>query len=185
MTAVMMLCIVSADQAQIPTDSIVADFNEFVRLWEETHPAPYTNYGGRPFFRRAATDIRFSLARDSVTTADELANRIREFLAPLQDGLTYIRGQQGNKNTALAQIQFEAINDGIIISRLSDEHKNLIGSKLIAIQNVPIKDVCDGLAKHYAAENEIGRMLTVCYRAMQPGDLRKVIPEPQPKLGNF
>ena len=36
--------------AQIPTDSIVADFNEFVRLLEETHPDPYTNYGGKPFF---------------------------------------------------------------------------------------------------------------------------------------
>ena len=40
--------------AQIPTDSIVADFNEFVRLLEETHPDPYTNYGGKPFFRLEA-----------------------------------------------------------------------------------------------------------------------------------
>lgn len=40
--------------AQVPTDSIVADFNEFIRLMEETHPDPYTKYGGRPFFRRAA-----------------------------------------------------------------------------------------------------------------------------------
>ena len=47
--------------AQIPTDSIVADFNEFIRLLEETHPDPYTNYGGRPFFRRAAMETRFSL----------------------------------------------------------------------------------------------------------------------------
>ena len=58
--------------AQIPNDSIVADFNEFVRLLEETHPDPYSNYGGRPFFRKAAMETRFGLAMDSVTTADEL-----------------------------------------------------------------------------------------------------------------
>ena len=29
--------------AQVPNDSIIADFNEFIRLLEETHPDPYTN----------------------------------------------------------------------------------------------------------------------------------------------
>lgn len=162
--------------AQIPNDSIVADFNEFVRLLEETHPDPYSNYGGRPFFRKAAMETRFGLAMDSVTTADELANRIREFLAPLQDGHTGVRSQQGPDHMFLAPIMFEAINDGIIISRLPDEYKDYIGSRLLAIENVPVKEVCDGLAKHYTAENEIGKMLLVCYRGMQPVTLRKVIP---------
>lgn len=72
----------------MPTDSIVADFNEFVRPLEETPPAPYTNYSGRPFFRRAAVEARFALVGDSVTSAEELGQRIREFIAPLQDGHT-------------------------------------------------------------------------------------------------
>lgn len=161
--------------AQVPTDSIVADFNEFVRLLEETHPDPYTNYGGRPFFRKAAMETRFALAQDKVTDADELARRIREFLAPLQDGHTNIRSQQ-TVNNNLAPILFEAINDGIFIKRVTDDYKELIGSKLIAIEHVPVKEVCDGLAKHFAAENEIGKKLLICYRGMQPNALRKVIP---------
>ena len=76
--------------AQIPTDSIVADFNEFIRLLEETHPDPYTNYGGKPFFRLEAMDTRFGLIEDSVTSSDELARRITKFLAPLEDGHTNI-----------------------------------------------------------------------------------------------
>ena len=162
--------------AQIPNDSIVADFNEFVRLLEETHPDPYTNYGGRPFFRKAAMETRFGLAQDSVTSADELATRIREFLAPLQDGHTGVKSQQGANHKFLAPIMFQAINDGIIISRVPDEYKDYIGSRLLAIENVPIREVCDGLAKHYSAENQIGRMLLVCFRGMQPTTLRKVIP---------
>ena len=33
--------------AQISNDSIVADFRHFIEYLEETHPAPYTNYGGK------------------------------------------------------------------------------------------------------------------------------------------
>ena len=40
--------------AQIPNDSIVADFRYFVKQLEATHPDPYTNYGGKAFFHRAA-----------------------------------------------------------------------------------------------------------------------------------
>lgn len=161
--------------SQVPTDSIVADFNEFVRLLEETHPDPYTNYGGRPFFRRAAMETRFALVQDSVTSPDELAKRINEFLAPLQDGHTHIYGQNGPKHTLLAPIDFMPINECIIIKRVPDEYKDFIGSKLLAIENVPVKEVYDGLATHYAVENEIGKMM-LCYRFMQPNDLRKVIP---------
>lgn len=162
--------------AQVPNDSIVADFNEFVRLLEETHPDPYTNYGGKPFFRKAAMETRFNLIQDSVTSIDELARRMREFLVPLHDGHTGIWTQQNSNDKALAPIMFDAINDAIIIKHLPDEYKELIGSRLLAIENVPVNDVCDGLAKYYTTENNIGKKLLVCYRGMQPGTLRKVIP---------
>ena len=71
----LLLCTAWAAQAQkqLPTDSIVADFNEFIRLLEETHPDPYTNDGGRPFFRQAAMQTRAALVADSVTSAAELS----------------------------------------------------------------------------------------------------------------
>ena len=174
-SALMLMLAFNSASAQVPTDSIIADFNEFVRLLEETHPDPYTNYGGRPFFRRAAMETRNALFLDSVTSPDELAIRIKSFIAPLQDGHTGIYGQHGQNDEFLAPIVFEAINDGIIIKRVPEEHKNLIGSKLHAIENVPVQEVCDGLAKHYSAENEIGKMM-LCLRFMKPNDLRLVIP---------
>ena len=54
--ALMVMLATNGALAQVPNDSIVADFNEFVRLLEETHPDPYSNYGGKPFFRRAAME---------------------------------------------------------------------------------------------------------------------------------
>ena len=150
--------------AQIPNDSIVADFNEFIRLLEETHPDPYTNYGGRPFFRRAAMETRYSLIQDSVTNADELAQRCNEFLVPLADGHTFVGGGYGNMmNAKRAFIRFNTMNDGIIwVEALPAEYENLLGSKLLAIEDMPVQDVVTGLAKIYSAENEIGRRLNLC-----------------------
>lgn len=58
--------------AQIPNDSVVADFRYFIHQLEATHPDPYTNYGGKAFFHRAAHETLWSLKDDSVTTREEL-----------------------------------------------------------------------------------------------------------------
>ena len=165
-------------QAQVPTDSIVADFNEFVRLLEETHPDPYTNYGGRPFFRRAAMETRKSLVEDKVTDANELANRINAFLIPLHDGHTWMQTADNSNMFAkkVAPIRFQAINDGVIVEAIQSDCKDFIGSRLTAIENIPVKKICDGLAQYYPTENEIGRISNICQDQGFMVDLGKVIP---------
>lgn len=169
--------------AQIPTDSIVADFNEFVRLLEETHPDPYTNYGGKPFFRLEAMDTRFGLIEDSVTSTDELARRITKFLVPLEDGHTNIDMGfssffEESEPEMGAPIDFWPISDGVVLNSITTEHKNLIGSRLIAIEGIPLKEVCTNLAEYHSAENEIGRITNFCFiNSLKPNDLRKAIPD--------
>ena len=129
--------------AQVPTDSIVADFRYFVKLLEERHPDPYSGYGGKPYFRKAASDARNALLKDKVTDVREFAYRINEFLAPLKDGHTvampdgpYVPGHFPIQYTDPATlIILEAINDGIIVKALPDEYKDLVGSRLVAIEN--------------------------------------------------
>lgn len=169
--------------AQVPNDSIVADFNEFVRLLEETHPDPYTNYGGRPFFRQAAMETRFDLIEDSVTNIDELANRIRQFLVPLRDGHTNIATDYSSSFNDReiqkgAAISFWPISDGVIIDVIDNNYKNLLGSRLIAIENIPFKKICEDLAQYVSAENEIGRISNFCFiSGLSPNKLRKAIPD--------
>ena len=178
MAVLMVLFTSSQVMAQVPTDSIVADFNEFVRLLEETHPDPYTNYGGKPFFRKAVMETRRNLIDDKVTNADELAMRINTFLAPLQDGHTWIQTSDNSNmmTKKAAPIRFQAINDGVIIEAILSEYKELIGSRLIAIENIPVKEICDGLAQYYPSENNIGRLSNICKDQGFMVDLGKVIP---------
>ena len=170
-------------QAQVPTDSIVADFRDFVRILEEIHPDAYSGYGGKPYFRMAAAETRNALRRDKVTDVREFAYRINEFLAPMKDAHTVAMPDGHNVpghfpvtyTNPATLITCEAINDGIIVKALPDEYKDLIGSRLVAIENVDIKDLANGMAKYFIAENQIGRMMNLAHYAMQPEALRKVI----------
>lgn len=170
--------------AQVPTDSIVADFKDFVKALEEIHPDPYSGYGGKPYFRMAASDARNALLKDKVTDVREFGYRINEFLAPLKDGHTvampdghYVPGHFPIKYTAPATLIIcEAINDGILVKALPDEYKDLIGSRLVSIEGMAVKDLASGMAKYFISENEIGSMMNLANYAMQPKALRKVIP---------
>ena len=117
--------------AQIPNDSIVADFRYFIHQLEATHPDPYTNYGGKAFFHRAAHETLWNLKDDSVTTREELCWRIRAFLAPLRDGHTQIHYPETQGSFSLVPIRFKAVGDGLFVRRLPKGHQHLIGSRLL------------------------------------------------------
>ena len=162
--------------AQIPNDSIVADFRYFIHQLEATHPDPYTNYGGKAFFHRAAHETLWNLKDDSVTTREELCWRIRAFLAPLRDGHTQIHYPETQGSFSLVPIRFKAVGDGLFIRRLPDEHQQLIGSRLVGIENVQTKDLCEEMMKIYPAENEIGKLANICGHGHQPVVLGRIIP---------
>ena len=162
--------------AQISNDSIVADFRYFLHQLETTHPDPYTNYGGKAFFHRAASETYWGLKDDSVTTREELCWRIRAFLAPLSDGHTQIHFPETQGSFSLVPIRFKAVGDGLFIRRLPDEHQQLIGSRLVGIENVQTKDLCEEMMKIYPAENEIGKLANICGHGHQPVVLGRIIP---------
>ena len=171
-----MLLAATFASAQIPNDSIVADFRYFIHQLEATHPDPYTNYGGKAFFHRAAHETLWSLKDDSVTTREELCWRIRAFLAPLRDGHTQIHYPETQGSFLLIPIRFKAVGDGLFVRRLPKEHQHLIGSRLVGIENVQTKDLCEEMMKIYPAENEIGKLANICGHGHQPVVLGRIIP---------
>ena len=78
----------------------------------------------------------------------------------------------------MAPISFKLINDGVIVKSISTDYKNLLGSRLVAIENNTIKEICDILSKYNSAENEIGRISNLCTAKefLNIKDLEKAIP---------
>lgn len=163
-------------QEVFATDSLVADFQYFVRLLEETHPDPYSHYGGRPLFRERVSETERKMRSDSISTSDELSRRINAFIAPLQDGHTSLDAPAHATGDRFAPIQFRVINDGITVRTLPIEHKALIGSRLTGIESLPIDTIYRLAAQWYAAENIIDRYASIYYHANQEALARRLMP---------
>ncbi len=167
---------VEIEREQIANDSIVADFRYFIHLLETTHPDPYSSYGGKVFFHRAASEIVRSLKDDNIKTKEELSWRIQEFLAPLRDGHTQIFNPELPGSPTRVPICFKAVGDGLIVCQLPEEHQHLIGSRLIGIENIQTADLCEEMTKIYPAENDIGKLANICRHGHQPVVLERIIP---------
>lgn len=163
--------------AQIPNDSIISDFRHFIDYLEETHPDPYTNYGGRALFRRSAFTALQELKQRDVTTAEELCWHIRTFLAPLHDGHTYVNyPAKQNASHTLAPITFRTIDEGLFVRKLPIAYQHLLGSRLVGIEGIPAGTLYQEITKLYPAENEIGEILNLCRYAHSHTVLSKLIP---------
>lgn len=164
-------------EAQLPNDSIIADFRSFIKHLEDTHPDPYTNYGGKALFHRSAFTVLQNLREKNVTDAEELCWHIRTFLAPLQDGHTFVNYPiRQNTSHLLAPISFRTIDEGILVRKLPSEYKNILGSRLVGIEGVLVDTLYKEITKLYPAENEIGKILNLCLYAHSYTVLSKLIP---------
>lgn len=160
------------------TDTLIADFNYLIHQLEETHPDPYTNYGGRALFKRKVARVVWGLRQDSVTTADELHRRACAFLAPLQDGHTVLYAPKHSATVnRLAPIYFRPINDGIIVRTLPARYKHLLGSRLMAIENLTTNELCTALSERIAAENIIDRYRIAAWEANRSSTLQLIFRE--------
>jgi hypothetical protein len=77
----------------ITHEQAVKDANTFFRYLEGTHPDPYTNLGGKVAFKRKAEQLIKDLPADGISVPD-FNDRLADFLAPLKDGHTGVRGSR-------------------------------------------------------------------------------------------
>lgn len=57
-------------------------------------------------------------------------------------------------------------------------HKELLGSRLTAIEGIPFKKICDDLAQYVSAENEIGRISNFCFiSGLGFSLMKKILPD--------
>lgn len=174
--AFLSLPVLAQDKAN--TDSLVSDFNCFVRLLQSTHPDPYTPYGGKVVFYQKAKDSASRLKADSAHSVDELESSIRHFLLPLHDGHTYLSsssslGSAGNRWTPILA---KVIGDGLIVKRLPIVYEALIGSRLLSINEVSIEKLYDMFSAYDTYENTIGQYLNVERHLDSEYYLKRVFP---------
>lgn len=135
-------------------DSLIADFDYLIQLLEETHPDPYTNYGGKVFFHKDIYTLKEELIEQNLTT-EEFAIKLNTFLSKLKDGHTYIHTPTKEQQYSnYLPIRVRTLPNDLILSCISQKHQELLGSKILNINGSPLDSVLEKVKTLVTCENK-------------------------------
>lgn len=147
-------------QTETYPDSLIADFNRLIIYLEQTHPDPYSGFGGKPFFHIKADALRNKLTSGQYSVA-EFAALANEFMANIQDGHTVLslpgnsQDASGNKKIQ-APVAFKCIPDGLIFTRLPEKYATLLGARLVTVNGIGLDSLLKQVALLTPCENKYG-----------------------------
>lgn len=150
--------------AQVPTtlrDTLISDFNSFIEILEQTHPDPYTRFGGKVHFHKAAYELRCKLEKEEYNIRD-FAILLSGFLTTLNDGHSYVGIPESPESHCKTEdplylpIEIATIPDGLIVSKIPETYKEWIGSRIIAVNGVDIQLLIQKSKELAAVENLYG-----------------------------
>jgi hypothetical protein len=143
---------------------LVDDFNTYIRYIEQTHPDPYSAYGSRVEFKRAAQNTRNNIVES--TTREQFTEMLSGFIARLGDGHTIIHSTGNNRNEdtpdELLPFGLKTATDGIFIAKATKEYAQYIGSKIISVNNLSVDSLLEKVKKIRPVENRYGEFYELC-----------------------
>lgn len=147
----------TSQTSRINKDSLLADFDYFTGLLESTHPDPYSGFGGKVFFHQKAFELRNELAGQPCSL-EAFWEKTMAFLSPLQDGHTYLNSFENTPDNLLRiPIGFRCFSEGLIVQMLPAVHTDLLGSRLVGINDKSMQELESFIAGKYACENRYDR----------------------------
>ncbi len=128
-------------------------------MLEETHPDPYSGFGGRPFFHMERDLMVNRIANDSLSLND-FCDIVNEFTVPLKDLHTFVQYPKSDelKIKYVQRISFIVLNDGLMVSGIAKQYSKYLGSRLLSINGVPVDTFAERMTKIKPSENSIGNL---------------------------
>lgn len=158
-------------------NSYIHDFNTFVHYLEETHPDPYSVFGGKINFKYKTQTIRNQIEQDTINIS-QFREILTSFIAQLEDGHTFINSSITPKNQQPEKyfpIVFKVAVDGLFIETASKEYSQHIGSKLLAINNISVDKLLQEIRLLGGIENEYGAMYSLRNRIANQNNAEKLL----------
>lgn len=168
----------SAYSQQISGDTLVLDFRYLVKVLEETHPDPYTEFGGKVFFHKQAFDIEQRLAKGA--TLNDFSTTILTFFSRLEDGHTYLEYNSSVKSDSsnlILPIAFSVTPEGLVVSKIAKENEGLIGACLISINGIAVTKLLERVGRSTPSENIYGKYAVFSNNIRAFSKMKQLIPE--------
>lgn len=164
---------------EINRDSLIADFDYFTNLLETSHPDPYSGFGGKVSFHKKAWEVRNELYRHPCTL-QAFWDKTMAFLSPLQDSHTSLDPLENSSDDTLClPVGFTCFSDGLIAEMLPVAHKDLLGSRLVGINDKSMSQLLSLTAEKYACENKYDRYYKLYNQLPSVRFIRQLFPDGQ------
>lgn len=159
-----------------PSKIYIDDFDAFINILEQTHPDPYTVYGGKVEFKRAVQSYRQEVLK--ITDQDKFYNLLNRFLCKLKDGHTSINNPRtaASGNARYLPIKFKIATDGLYISAAAPEYENLLGCRVTAVNSIPADSLLRKTMEIKACENIYDGYFSLASMLINSNSLTRLFP---------
>ncbi len=137
-------------------DSLVADVRQLAEMIESIHPDPYINDGGKVAFHRRLQSTLAGIPVDGMTNVDfyrllrPFVTAIGDAHTQLSDAYEFIPDQPGG-----IPLYFRVVDTNFYVFAVPEEkYRSLIGSLLVSLEGVNMKELLDRARIMISAENE-------------------------------
>jgi hypothetical protein len=159
-TLVFLTCSASllAAQDRLSRDEALEDLRYLITALEETHPDPYSAFGGRVGFKVRAQELLESVPEGGMTPV-ELYDVLRPLFGDLRDGHSYISSPPARGPVAESRylpVRFGLATDAVYIKSALPPYDDLIGYRLLGVQGKTLERAAALAGTVRPAENEFG-----------------------------
>ncbi|MFA6335051.1 MAG: S41 family peptidase [Bacteroidales bacterium] len=149
------LCNIAFGQELSKSGMYHADFDYLIEKLIETHPDPYSGFGGPiEFFRKK---IQTSELITNSMTNEEFVILLNQFLSNLNDGHTSIFFPKNeNKIRKVLPLKFKVSTDKMFVQNSTEEYAGFKGNQLLGINKIPISELLIRAKAFEPSENVSG-----------------------------
>ena len=151
------ICIYIKGQ-KLTKNELIQDYNTCINYLEETHPDPYTAFGGFMKFKKNSQMLRQNIT--DTTSIIEFRGILSSLLSTLEDGHTILREeiQDRKKVNSYLPIDFKVSTDGLFICKATKKLESYIGAKINSINGVKLENLLEIIHKKRSVENKYGAL---------------------------
>jgi len=144
---------------------LVDDVRQMASILETTHPDPYINSGGKVAFHRKMQDMIGAIPEEGMTRA-EFYRHLCPLLAFVRDGHTGLWppfALDAQRPGGLP-LYFQAVEGLLYVAGVTDPaHEHLIGSRLLAVESIPLDVLLERQAQIKGYDNEYQLLRYLAY----------------------
>jgi len=157
-------------------DELIADIRYLANMIETVHPDPYINQGGKIAFHRRLHELILKLPSTGMSVR-KFYRYLLPFVAAIKDAHTFLYPLYKDQKAGIP-FKFDVVDNCLYISGVYfDMHRHLIGSKLLAIEDVDLSSLLEKQTTLRGCENPYGVLVSLTYCLQNYHALINLLPE--------